>query len=141
VLNVSSNGTGHAAAPSTSFELPGTPEAALAARRELIAANGSLSAGVRDDVLLLVTELVTNAVRHGSAGPDRPVRVELGIHPELVRVAVFDHGRGFRKPAASPNPDADGRWGLFLVDQLADRWGFEATGAGLCVWFEIGTAA
>ena len=94
---------------------------------------------MRDDVLLLVTELVTNAVRHGGAGPDRPVRVELGMDSGLVRVAVFDHGRGFGKPVARrPNPESDGGWGLFLVDRVADRWGFEATAAGVRVWFEIG---
>lgn len=137
MLKSSPNGSGSIpVAPPMSFELPGTPAEARAARRELIAANGYLPAGVRDEVLLLVTEPLTNAVRHGGAGPDRPVRVALGMDSELVRVAVFDHGRGFRKPAA--RPDADGGWGLFLVDRVADRWGFEATAAGVRVWFEIG---
>jgi anti-sigma regulatory factor (Ser/Thr protein kinase) len=43
----------------------------------------------------LLTELVTNAVRHADAGPDRMVRVELRQRPGAVRVAVFDEGPGF----------------------------------------------
>jgi signal transduction histidine kinase len=77
------------------FELAGTPAAGLAARRALVARNGALPGAVRDDVLLLLTELVTNAVRHADAGPDRMVRVELRQRPGAVRVAVFDEGPGF----------------------------------------------
>ena len=51
--------------------------AAAAARRALIERNGELPASVRDDVLLLVSELVSNAVLHAGAGPERPLQVEL----------------------------------------------------------------
>ena len=46
--------------------------AAAAARRGLREANGMLAPAIRDDVLLLVSELVANAVRHAGAGPERP---------------------------------------------------------------------
>ena len=64
-------------AQSLVFELPATPTAASVARRALLAGNGALPAPVRDDVVLLVTELVTNAVRHAGAGPERPLQVQL----------------------------------------------------------------
>ena len=111
--------------------------AAAAARRALREGNGVLPPAIRGDVLLLVTELVTNAVRHAGAGPER-VQVQLLHSPGCVVVAVADEGPGF---TWRPNPSAgseSGGWGLFLVDQIADRWGVERTMSGSCVWFEIG---
>jgi anti-sigma regulatory factor (Ser/Thr protein kinase) len=111
--------------------------AAAAARRELADGNGTLPPTIRDDVLLLVSELVTNAVRHAGAGPERPVQVELHHGPRWVVVAVTDEGPGF---TWCPNPsegNESGGWGLFLVDQIADRWGVERTTSGNCVWFKI----
>ena len=111
--------------------------AGLTARRALLAGNGALPASVREDVLLLVTELVNNAFRHASAGPDRPVRVELRCWSQLVRVAVVDRGSGFtHEPAPSPG-DESGGWGLFLVDRIADRWEVTSTSWGTRVWFDI----
>jgi anti-sigma regulatory factor (Ser/Thr protein kinase) len=112
--------------------------AAAAARRALQEGNGVLPPAIRDDVLLLVTELVTNAVRHAGAGPERPVQIQLLHRAGCVVVAVADEGPGF---TWDPNPSAgseSGGWGLFLVDQTADRWGVERTTSGSCVWFEIG---
>jgi anti-sigma regulatory factor (Ser/Thr protein kinase) len=111
--------------------------AAAAARRALLEGNGTLPPAIRDDVLLLVSELVTNAVRHAGAGPERPLQVQLLHRPPRVVVAVADEGPGFRW---SPNPSAgseSGGWGLFLVDQIADRWGVQGAASGSRVWFEI----
>jgi two-component sensor histidine kinase len=82
------------------FELAGSPEATAAARRLLLAGNGALPGNVRDDVLLLVTELVTNAVRHADAVPDPTLRVEFRHWSRTVRVAVCDEGPGFVTAAA-----------------------------------------
>jgi anti-sigma regulatory factor (Ser/Thr protein kinase) len=93
---------------------------------------------VRDAVLLLVSELVTNAVLHAGAGPDRPVRLEVRRESRLVRVAVADEGPGFTwHPTTSSGPKESGGWGLFFVDRIADCWGVECTGSGSRVWFEI----
>ena len=119
------------------FELPGTPEAGLAARRALLARNGALPRPVRDDVLLLMTELVTNAVRHGDAGPDRLLRLELRQRRGAVRVAVCGEGPGFAPEATRLPPDETGGWGLVLVDRIADRWAVTRTPTGTCVWFEL----
>jgi anti-sigma regulatory factor (Ser/Thr protein kinase) len=120
------------------FELAGTPAAGLAARRALVARNGALPRAVRDDVLLLLTELVTNAVCHGDAGPDRLVRVEVRQRPGAVRVAVRDEGPGFVAEVKAFNSGDTGGWGLLLVDRIADRWAVTSTATGTCVWFEIG---
>ena len=111
--------------------------AAAAARRGLLEGNGMLPPAVRDDVLLLVSELVANAVRHAGAGPERPVQVQLLHGPCCVVVAVTDEGRGFtRNPSPSTGSESGG-WGLFLVDQIADRWDVEYTKSGSRVWFKI----
>ena len=112
--------------------------AAAAARRGLIEGNGELPANVRDDVLLLVSELVSNAVLHAGAGPDRPLQVQLLRGPRWVIVTVSDEGSGFTwRPSPDGSGNASGGWGLFLVDQIADRWGVECSSAGSRVWFEI----
>jgi two-component sensor histidine kinase len=119
------------------FELAPDPTAGSGARRQLLAGNGTLPSSVRDDVLLLVTELVTNAVRHSSAGPDGQVRVELRRGTDSVRVAVSDEGTGFTADAPL-EPNEAGGWGLALVDRIADRWAVTPAGSGTCAWFEIG---
>jgi anti-sigma regulatory factor (Ser/Thr protein kinase) len=124
-------------AQSLLLELPATPTAAPAARRALLADWGTLPTSVRDDVLLLVTELVNNAVRHANAGADRPLRVEVRHRPPTLRVAVFDEGTGFTSDGPRSEGNKSGGWGLFLVDQIADRWGITPTGSGTCVWLEI----
>ncbi|HEX6582967.1 MAG TPA: ATP-binding protein [Thermoleophilaceae bacterium] len=112
--------------------------AAAAAREALRDEGGALPAPIRDDVILLVSELVTNAVRHAGAGPERPLHVQLLRGPRWVVVAVADQGPGFKwHPARPPGENESGGWGLFLVDQIADRWGVECTTSGSCVWFEI----
>jgi two-component sensor histidine kinase len=118
------------------FELAPDPTAGNVVRRQLLAGNGTLPSSVRDDVLLLVTELVTNAVRHSSAGPDGQVRVELRRGTDSVRVAVSDEGTGFTADAPL-EPNEAGGWGLALVDRIADRWAVTPAGLGTCAWFEI----
>jgi anti-sigma regulatory factor (Ser/Thr protein kinase) len=119
------------------FVLTEESGAAAAARRALLEENGVVPATVRDDVLLLVSELVSNAVVHAGAGPERPLQVQLLRGPRWLVVTVADEGPGF---AWHPNADSrneSGGWGLFLVDQIADCWGVECTATGTRVWFEI----
>ena len=107
------------------------------ARQALRDGNGMLPEGIRDDVLLLVSELVTNAVRHAGAGPDRPLHLQLLRGPRWVVVTVGDEGPGFAWHPDPPAGNDSGGWGLFLVDQIADSWGVECTASGTRVWFEI----
>ena len=82
---------------------------------------------------LLVSEVVTNAVRHG--GADAPLEVRARWDGD-VRVEVVDHGNGFLPAPRAGERHEPGGFGLFLVGRLADRWGVEATDATR-VWFVI----
>jgi two-component sensor histidine kinase len=110
------------------------PTACRQARRALLADFGPSS--VRDDVALLLTELVSNAVRHGSGDPGMAVRVELRRWPDFVRVEVFDEGAGSTAEVPFKRDQATG-WGLVLVDRVADRWGIAPAASGTRAWFEI----
>jgi anti-sigma regulatory factor (Ser/Thr protein kinase) len=121
------------------LELPSRREAPAAARKALTALNGSLhllSSGRLRDVQLLVSELVTNAVRHSGIEGDT-VGLAVLATDEVVRVEVSDAGAGFARPGrfASGGTEAGG-WGLPIVDALAQRWGVER-GRGTTVWFEV----
>lgn len=81
---------------------------------------------------LLVSELVTNAIRHGRTA----CVLELTATPTVLRAAVTDRGGGapqLRHPAPE---DVSGR-GLGIVEALASRWGVENLSSGKVVWFEI----
>ena len=111
---------------------------ALASAREMVESMEGLSPPVREDLSLLVTELVGNSLRHAGLGPEDWVRVRLVRQRGSVRVEVIDPGPGF-----SPVPERPGRRqtsgrGLYLVEQVADRWGLER-GEETCVWFELWT--
>jgi anti-sigma regulatory factor (Ser/Thr protein kinase) len=120
------------------FELNGGVEAAVAARRAVGGGDGRLPTAVREDVLLLVTELVTNAVRHAGVGPDGSLQVELRRWPQRVRVEVVDPGTDdFTRERPRMTRDYPGGWGLVLVDRIAARWGVGRGPAFTRVWFEI----
>ena len=74
--------------------------------------------------MLLISELVTNSVRHAGLDATQPLRLSVTTGPSSpVRVAVRDPGPGFRPPKAPTDPGRDvGGWGLVLVDQLAEKW-------------------
>lgn len=87
-----------------------------------------------DDAALLVTELASNAVRHGRGA----LEVLVEVRPDVVRVAVHDEAPQ-PPPVPSPAPgDAEGGRGLWLVDLIAARWGTELMPPdGKSVWFEL----
>jgi anti-sigma regulatory factor (Ser/Thr protein kinase) len=120
-----------------SFQVNGGGTAGSAARRALVAGDGDLPPLVREDVLLLLTELVSNAVRHAGVGPDESIHVALRMWPSGVRVEVVDPGGDSVRVRVRPSGDESGGWGLVLVDRIAARWGVGNGGPGTCVWFEI----
>ncbi|MEU6015280.1 ATP-binding protein [Streptomyces sp. NPDC047515] len=92
-----------------------------------------------DDVLLCVSELVTNALLHG-VPPGRGFRVHLYLKPadDVLRVEVHDSGDGEVRPVvADPASDAEGGRGLLLVAALADKWGVGERNPGKVVWCEF----
>ena len=87
------------------------------------------------DASVLVSELVTNAVRHGRADEDETIVVHVAIAPDVLRVEVCDHGPGFEPPAV-PRPRRHGGGnGLVLLARMSSTWGV-AGDDGTCVWFE-----
>ena len=118
-----------------SFELAGGPYAVTAARLALADLDDHLDQSAAFDVRLLVSELVTNSVQHGGVGAEESVRLDVSFTADTVRVEVSDGGPAFEPPASPPPDNADTGWGLFLVEQLAARWGMADSGSG--VWFEL----
>jgi two-component sensor histidine kinase len=111
------------------LRLPTDARAAMEARRLIDPAVHDLPPDRRADVLLLTTELVTNALRHGSP----PITLTIDRQAASVRIEVEDAGAG--RPARSPEPGPAGGWGLLLVEEAADRWG--VVDGSTNVWFEV----
>ena len=121
----------------TDLRLTPNSEAVLAARHTLDRLEGVLSPEKLEDVRLVVSELVTNSVRHAGLSPDEQISVAVVISDRSVRGMVCDPGPGFEKPSAPrPRTDLSGGWGLPIVERISDRWGVERNGCA-CVWFEI----
>jgi len=117
------------------LQLPHTTESVRRARRT-IAAFLDLSDVPRpvvDDLLLLVSELVTNAVIHAGS----PAVVRLDADVERIKVAVSDLDPATQPSVTDPEPTASSGRGVLLVDRLAARWGVEPQHQGKVVWFEL----
>ena len=121
-----------------SATIAGGPYAAAAARRALGGLRDLIGRRQLDDVYLLVSELVTNGVRHGGAGEDDLLELCVLRHGSRLRVVVTDWGPGFDgRPRPRNRADQTGGWGLYLVERLADRWGVQPHGEATKVWFEL----
>jgi len=92
---------------------------------------------MRPDLELLLTELVSNVVRHSGLGPEETMEVVVHIEPKHVRVEVRDAGTWIPAPQEPALQDErTGGFGLTLVDEIANRWGI-LEGGGTTVWFEL----
>jgi serine phosphatase RsbU (regulator of sigma subunit)/anti-sigma regulatory factor (Ser/Thr protein kinase) len=129
-----------AAAPAPAKEvvvrLPGQAGAVPTARRAIGELEPTLEHAVFTNLRLLVSELVTNSIRHADAPASAFLKLRATVFRDYVRVEVGDDGHGFDPSELVRGHDAASGWGLYLVDQLADRWGVANTD-GTNVWFEI----
>jgi len=114
---------------------PSDVNAPGAARRAMDDLSGRVDDPVFDDIRLLVSELVTNGVRHAGQGESGWVRLSIEWNLSGVRVEVTDPGPGFGEVRV-PTIYQESGWGLYLVEQVATRWGVQRT-RGNTVWFEI----
>jgi anti-sigma regulatory factor (Ser/Thr protein kinase) len=116
--------------------LPSRPESAATARRlteSVVLVHWGMPPERAEYAVLLVSELVGNAVRHTGA---RTFGLRMLRRRGWIRIEVRDPSRGL--PCLMPvRPmDISGR-GLFLVDKLADRWGVDLLPRGKSTWFEM----
>ena len=110
--------------------LPRSADSIATARRLVHEHASTLTSQQRDAAVLMVSELVTNALRHGVG----TIALRIDVEAEGLRIEVADQGDVAVAP--SPTPDARGGWGLLIVDQLADDWGVSA--GSTKVWFRVG---
>jgi anti-sigma regulatory factor (Ser/Thr protein kinase) len=117
-------------------DLARDPDSAAEARRALGDVSDHLSQRRLEDAQLLVSELVTNAIRHAGLGDDDQITIVLEADAGALRIEVRDPGPGFDVVEPTPDPARPSGWGLYLVRELSDRWGVERNDETL-VWFEL----
>lgn len=118
----------------TSKSFPFKTSSITQARRFVGATLGTLPDSIYESVLLIVSELATNAIRHAGTG----FSVEIALNREELRIAVVDVGDG--KPTiGSPPPTQPSGRGLRIVEMLSDRWGIipSSPEEGKTVWFSV----
>ena len=122
------------------LELPHDVDSIPTARKALDRVRPDVDELTLRNARLLVSELVTNVIRHVSPA-DGADRIALTIERDdgHLRVEVCDKGAGFEPAPRADKQDASSGWGLHILAQLAARWGVESDG-GTRVWFELETA-
>ena len=121
------------------FSVRPEPHSVPRARERVIALAEPFVDGARiADLRLVISEVITNAVRHGGSGD-----VLVGVMPKhgYLCVQVTDTGDGFAPRPRAFEPDDDGGFGLFLVERLTRRWGLTREDSNTRVWFEFDFAA
>jgi anti-sigma regulatory factor (Ser/Thr protein kinase) len=118
-----------------SFTLQSAPAAVPAARERVITLAEAFVATDRlPDLRLVISEVITNAVRHGGEGD---LLVAVTPKAEFLCVQVTDTGDGFAPRPRAYAPDEDGGFGLFLIERLTRRWGLTRENSNTRVWFEF----
>jgi anti-sigma regulatory factor (Ser/Thr protein kinase) len=118
--------------PSLVVTLPAVTGSVRVARK-LATAFGEGTGVPSDDLGLLTSELVTNAILHAGLPPDGRVSVHVRLDGHGMHVAVGDHGPGLRPHPVPDGAASAGGQGLRLIDTLASGWG---SGPGH-VWFRL----
>lgn len=118
------------------LSLPADPSTPGVARNALGDEELSVPARLVPDLQLLVSELVTNSVRHANLAREQRIEIRVTVRTGTVRVEVEDPGPGFTPTPRRPGDRRDEGWGLYLVERIADRWGV-TSGTPAVVWFEI----
>jgi anti-sigma regulatory factor (Ser/Thr protein kinase) len=117
-----------------SLRLSGGPEAGARARRALSRLRADIDPPLMETLRLLVTELVSNSVRHAASDT---VVLRIVVGRAAVLTEVTDEGPGFDPAETDPRASDESGWGLFLVERLAHRWGVSREDQATRVWFEL----
>jgi anti-sigma regulatory factor (Ser/Thr protein kinase) len=119
-----------------SISLPANASSATTARTEVTRRLAErITTGALEDVRLLLTELITNSLRHGGMKADDKIGVRAELADGTVRIEVHDPGRDGPVEVRTPGARGGG-YGLFLVDRLTNQWGVDR-GNGTTVWAEL----
>jgi anti-sigma regulatory factor (Ser/Thr protein kinase) len=117
------------------------PDAAAEARRAIARLRADLDPPLMETLRLLVTELVTNSVRHTDC---QAFTLRIAVGKSAVLTEVTDDGApldlALFEGEDSCAADPDTGWGLFLVQRLARDWGVKEEGSSKRVWFELARA-
>lgn len=118
-----------------------TPASVAAARRRLTddLRSRAVRRRVVDDAALVLSELLSNAVRHARPLDSGRLRVAWGLDSDCVVIAVTDGGGATRPHPATPSMSSPGGRGLAIVTSLA-RWGVRRDGAESTVWASLAFA-
>ncbi len=120
--------------------LPADPQSVRVARGLVEGLRDHILAEAVDDLKLLISEVVTNSIRHAGLIPGETVGVKIIIRKDVVRAEVTDSGNGFTPATRTPEDSGTRGWGLEVVEQLSSRWGV-TNNSETTVWFEIDLAA
>ena len=120
--------------PSVDETIEATPTAPSIARRAIEQLAARVDGGVLRDTQLLVSEVVTNSIRH--SGSEDAIRLRVWTRRKGLKVEIADGGYGFDAQATSTSDHEEGGRGLMIVDALADRWGVSHD-ERTRVWFEL----
>ncbi len=120
-------------------QLPFAASSVGVARRRLV--SDLIAAHVRDsavrDVALVISELLSNALRHAAPLPGSTIRVAWSIDADSVRVSVSDGGGQTVPELGEPTQAATGGRGLRIVEKLSRCWGVSTGEEGTTVWAEV----
>ncbi len=107
------------------------------ARDALVDLSPQVPPRAAQDLRLLVSELVTNAVKHAGLRKGEKIELDVRTRPEHAEVKVRYPEHVRFAPTLPAEPDEASRWGLLLVDRISDRWSLVETDDRVLAWFEL----
>ncbi len=122
-------------AKSVDLRLQVRADAPAQGRREVGALAAGLPEDLRENLQLLVSELIANSLRHGQLTDEDWIALRARVGPTSVRVEVSDPGRSFQPPHGRDPGTPASRSGLWMLNQIATRWGM-VRDTDTLVWFE-----
>ncbi len=117
--------------------LPADATAPSQARDALVDLPSQVPTDRAQDLRLLVSELVTNAVKYAGLREGEEIELDVRTRPEQAEVKVRYPEHARFAPTLSTEPDEASGWGLLLVDRISDRWSLVETDDGVLAWFEL----
>jgi anti-sigma regulatory factor (Ser/Thr protein kinase) len=119
--------------------LPFTASSVGVARRHLVSdlIEAGVCASAVTDAALVISELLSNALRHARPLPGSSIRVAWDLDADSVRISVSDGGGPSQPEFGEPTPTTTGGRGLRIVARLSRRWGTLCDDEGTTVWAEV----